>query len=380
MKCPKCGHKQENNQLCESCGIYFAKYQQHLDRMEQMRFDNQEKRSIAPIAMVLGATALLAGLGFAFVGGSDEPAQPAMATTAPTEAQTAGQARKDRSTIASKLETSHKPRNHIERARNATVFIETSWGSLGSGFLVSDDCWCVTNSHVLKFDKEGTRQAVYNDQTLNDTLRLTLIEKNQELTLMIQRYKTMVIHQGETPESEKLREQIKALQQEINELPRTLKNEIDERINLTDREAQYTGYQVGLVDGTEFTIYDTDYSVDHDLALFKLPASGCPYLTFNNDDNLPQGTRLYTIGNPSGIGYTVTSGIFSGYHMMDGQRFIQTDAPINPGNSGGPLITEDGRVVGINTSILLGTEGIGFAIPSVTIQQELKDRVTHKTL
>jgi S1-C subfamily serine protease len=59
----------------------------------------------------------------------------------------------------------------------------------------------------------------------------------------------------------------------------------------------------------------------------------------------------------------VTSGIFSGYGELDKHRALQTDAPINPGNSGGPLINEAGQVLGVNTAILSGTQGIGFAIP-----------------
>jgi S1-C subfamily serine protease len=59
----------------------------------------------------------------------------------------------------------------------------------------------------------------------------------------------------------------------------------------------------------------------------------------------------------------VTSGIFSGERGEGHERLLQTDAPINPGNSGGPLITENGEVIGINTLVLRGTQGIGFAIP-----------------
>jgi S1-C subfamily serine protease len=75
------------------------------------------------------------------------------------------------------------------------------------------------------------------------------------------------------------------------------------------------------------------------------------------------GSRLYTIGNPAGLAYTVTSGIFSGERQEGGQRLLQTDAPINPGNSGGPLLLESGAVIGINTMVLRGAQGVGFAIP-----------------
>jgi len=80
--------------------------------------------------------------------------------------------------------------------------------------------------------------------------------------------------------------------------------------------------------------------------------------------------RLYTVGNPQGLAYTVTSGVFSGERGEGNQRVLQTDAPINPGNSGGPLITASGQVVGINTMVARGMQGIGFAIPIEAVYEE----------
>jgi serine protease Do len=124
------------------------------------------------------------------------------------------------------------------------------------------------------------------------------------------------------------------------------------------------------VDGTEFSALHAEYADNRDLALFRLPADHCPHLMPGSSGSLAQGERLYTIGNPSGLAYSVTSGIFSGNRGAGAERFLQTDAPINPGNSGGPLIRENGQVVGINTLVLRGTTGIGFAIPIEAIYQE----------
>jgi S1-C subfamily serine protease len=110
-----------------------------------------------------------------------------------------------------------------------------------------------------------------------------------------------------------------------------------------------------------------------DLALITLPIAECLPVVIGHSDHLAQGDRLYTIGNPSGLALSVTSGIFSGYRDIDQRRYLQTDAPINPGNSGGPLLTEDGHVVGINTMTLRGTQGIGFAIPIEAIFEEFPE-------
>ena len=106
-----------------------------------------------------------------------------------------------------------------------------------------------------------------------------------------------------------------------------------------------------------------------DLALLKVAApSALPFVEFGDSDALEVGEWLLAIGNPFGLGHTVTAGILSakGRNIQSGpfDNFLQTDASINPGNSGGPLIDKNGRVIGINTAIIASGQGIGFAIPS----------------
>src|SRR5205823_3508148 len=93
--------------------------------------------------------------------------------------------------------------------------------------------------------------------------------------------------------------------------------------------------------------------------------------TFADSEKVEVGDRVLAVGNPFGIGQTVTSGMVSGLGRatlgLDYEDFIQTDAAINPGNSGGALVDADGRLVGINTAILSrtgGFQGIGFAVPA----------------
>ncbi|MWD26575.1 PDZ domain-containing protein [Aquicoccus sp. SCR17] len=120
-----------------------------------------------------------------------------------------------------------------------------------------------------------------------------------------------------------------------------------------------------------------------DLAVLRLDgaAGDMPFLDLRDSDGVEVGELVLAIGNPFGVGQTVSSGIVSGLArsgIATGNArgyFIQTDAPINPGNSGGALIDVDGRLIGINTSILTrsgGSNGIGFAIPASLIAEFLK--------
>lgn len=109
-----------------------------------------------------------------------------------------------------------------------------------------------------------------------------------------------------------------------------------------------------------------------DIAVVKIEAKNLPFLTVANSNELELGDLVFAIGNPFGIGETVTQGIISaldrsGVGINEYENFIQTDASINPGNSGGALIDSRGFLVGINTAIISrggGNNGIGFAIPS----------------
>lgn len=105
-----------------------------------------------------------------------------------------------------------------------------------------------------------------------------------------------------------------------------------------------------------------------DLALLKIePKKKLPAVRFGNSDNLEIGDWVLAIGNPFGLGHTVTAGIISAKGRSLGlgsyDNFLQTDAAINPGNSGGPLFNFNGEIIGVNTAIIAGGQGIGFAIP-----------------
>ncbi len=136
--------------------------------------------------------------------------------------------------------------------------------------------------------------------------------------------------------------------------------------------------KVALADGREFAAELVLKDAQTDLAVLRLDAKGVefPYIGFADSDELEVGDLVLAIGDPFGVGQTVTSGIVSALartkvNITDYQFFIQTDAAINPGNSGGALVDMDGLLVGINTAIFSksgGSHGIGFAIPSNMVQ------------
>ena len=131
---------------------------------------------------------------------------------------------------------------------------------------------------------------------------------------------------------------------------------------------------VALADRREFKAEVLLTDERSDLAVLKIDPQGerLPSVSFKDADMLEVGDLVLAIGNPFGVGQTVTSGIVSALARTqvganDWGFFIQTDAPINPGNSGGALVTTDGKLVGVNSTIISrtgGSVGIGFAIPS----------------
>ena len=129
---------------------------------------------------------------------------------------------------------------------------------------------------------------------------------------------------------------------------------------------------VTLTNGDKYTAKVIGRDDKTDLALVKIDAGrALPYVTFGDSDNAHEGDWVIAVGNPYGLGGTVTAGIISahGRNINAGpyDDFMQIDAPINPGNSGGPLFNQSGQVVGIDTAIYSptgGSVGIGFAVPS----------------
>ncbi|MEA5452161.1 HhoA/HhoB/HtrA family serine endopeptidase [Leptolyngbya sp. CCNP1308] len=135
--------------------------------------------------------------------------------------------------------------------------------------------------------------------------------------------------------------------------------------------------QVTLTDGRSFTGEVLGADEVTDVAVIKIEADDLPTVAISDSDQLQPGEWAIAIGNPLGLDSTVTAGIISATGRSSREvgvpdkrvDFIQTDAAINPGNSGGPLLNLNGEVIGVNTAIIQGAQGIGFAIPMNTVQR-----------
>ncbi len=142
---------------------------------------------------------------------------------------------------------------------------------------------------------------------------------------------------------------------------------------------------VALTDGREAVADVVGTDPDTDLAVLKIKLDSLPSITLNNSSQLSVGDVVLAIGNPFGVGQTVTMGIISATQrnslgLSTYEDFIQTDAAINPGNSGGALVDAFGRLIGINTAIFSksgGSQGIGFAIPSKLALSVMQDLIKH---
>jgi serine protease Do len=122
-----------------------------------------------------------------------------------------------------------------------------------------------------------------------------------------------------------------------------------------------------------------------DVAAIKIDANNLPTLSVGNSDVLQPGEAVVAIGNPLGLNNTVTSGIISATGRSGNDigasdkrvDYIQTDAAINPGNSGGPLLNSRGQVIAMNTAIIRGAQGLGFAIPINTVQKIAQELIAN---
>jgi S1-C subfamily serine protease len=301
------------------------------------------------------------------------------------------------------------PKNVVERVCNATVTVKTPFG-FGSGFFVTRNGYILTNRHVIEnVDQNkvniGRELAKINGVLAERVEMVSRMErelgsKRSELNSLqselnsirnqAQDIEKRMASEGETSFRHWLSRDFERLRHEYNQKGAIYNRTLDqyktlvekhksaqsavedlekrrERLIYRSTEAQsQVNYRIVLADGQEHPVYKVSVSERYDLALLKFDGHKTPCVGIGSPNAMGKGEKVFALGSPSDANHapldqSVTSGVFSA-HRGD---TLQISAPINPGNSGGPTITEEGKVIGINTFKItgVGIEGIGFAIP-----------------
>lgn len=369
IRCPKCSHEQKNTMECEACGLIFARYVRARDRQKEKEAEAAQQAKSSRTGMKIFGVVLLmlltAGLTTYIMRPANlEKTDPRSVVPEPQTSQANIPDIKVKPAVIKKTENQSPQQGarSIEEARNATVSVETPWGT-GSGFFVNKN-YIITNRHVVEMDQQKLAELRAKIETGRKLIELEK-QKLQEL-----REKMGQLAEG--PSRSQLALILETREAELSKvIPR--QEEGEAKIAAMEKSLQPSDIKIFLADGRQFTANYLQVSSRHDLALMALHTIDSPYLTSPpGRRSLQQGDKVLTIGSPVGLRHTVTSGVFSGYRKneQDGRMFLQTDAAINPGNSGGPLIDEKGHVLGVNTMILQDTEGIGFAIPIEVVYEE----------
>lgn len=392
MRCPKCKHEQKNTFECEACGLIFAKYRQVLERKKQEEAQEEallaekagnadkagekagEKAGTLKILQLFLLVVVVAATTYYFTGYRQQKSLEHIAVAVPVDTALPVEEIKQTPTqtepqavdaeVQAPPQAAKNTQSAIERARQATVSIETPWGT-GSGFFVNEN-YIVTNRHVVEFDENKLADFKKKMET---TRRLIELEQ-QKITEMKRTWRQM----PKGPSRSQLAIIIADHEEELHRvLPQF--QEGQRQLAQLDRKVQPSDIKIFLADGSEHAANYLLVSETSDLALLSLFAGDAPYIERPPGMiGMQQGDKVYTIGSPVGLRHTVTAGIFSGYRQQEtnGQIYLQTDAAINPGNSGGPLIDERGFARGVNTMILRDTQGIGFAIPIEKVFEEFR--------
>jgi S1-C subfamily serine protease len=370
IRCPKCSHEQDNQLVCEACGLIFRKYQEAQERVRVLKETAVEVKPAgspmmprAALVIVLAVVAAAAIYYFTSGGKKEQPLSSVfpIVAGAPAGGNVIASGEGNTGQDPSR-EVKVVPGTPIDNARNATVSIEAPWGK-GSGFFITENI-IVTNKHVIAPDRSQLDEIRHKVETGRRLISLEQ-EKIEEL-----REKANQMEEGPTR-----RQILIIIQEKERELARVLpmQEEAEARLKAAEQQGSMADIRIILADGGTLPVQSVQASPGRDIAILTVfPTKASVLRAASPNAVLRQGERVYTIGNPIGLRNTVTSGVFSGYRQIEGIKdvLLQTDAPINPGNSGGPLIDERGIVHGINTMIVLGTQGIGFAIPIQAVYEE----------
>jgi len=286
-------------------------------------------------------------------------------------------------------------RTRIEKAICATVAIKTPLGH-GTGFFITDDGFILTNRHVVKGDArqfEKTKKNIEITRAKIKKIEKKIKKENADLKAAKQnldQFKQLIEKQSSSSIKKINEQHYENNLEQYNEWAKDFKirkkkfREWEKKTDKLISDYKYKKtisnlsrtFKIFLADNTEIDAALILISKKHDLALLKIDGYKTPLLKPANPFQFPPGKSVYAIGNPIKLRNSVSKGIISGFE----NNFIKTDAKIYPGNSGGPLITENGKVIGINTfkKLTKNYEGLGFAISIKTALDEFKAPLNNK--
>lgn len=300
--------------------------------------------------------------------------------------------------LAAELQRRLAPSTPVEQANLAVVTIVTEAGQ-GSGFFISKDGLIVTNRHVVRGSARADRTAQENmeetarrlqkieagldrEKAQLESYRKKLSESRKQFDQVLSSNRSSRIDPDEKAAFasglQERRENLDSWQMDYNARRKEFqaaqatfkraKNEYNQRGR---KLAAQTRFEIVLADGRRESAVFYRASETMDLALLKLDGYQTPYLQPPQGGAPRLGQSVFAIGSPLKLNNTVTSGVISNSRG----DYIQTNAEIYPGNSGGPLVTESGRVVGVNTmkQITEKFEGLGFAIAFPRVQEEFRN-------
>lgn len=283
--------------------------------------------------------------------------------------------------LATELHEKYHPKTPIEEASLAVVAIESPLVN-GSGFFISDDGYILTNKHIVKPTettgwKELQEKVTETDKAYREANKELRSERARlhEMEETLKDYRKEIDRSDDSYAKRVAEAEYKLLKRRYMEY----KSEYAQvKQNYQSRKKQYEkarrefniqssyavlrkDFKVILKDDTEIMARLIAISDNNDLALLKIDRYQTPFILPGDSESLRQGVRIFAIGNPLGIKDVMTTGVVAG--LKD--EYVITDATILPGSSGGPLVTDDGKVVGITSlrvSQVVGGEGLGVAI------------------
>lgn len=255
--------------------------------------------------------------------------------------------------LMAKLQVRFRPSTPVQACSLAVVKIESTMGT-ASGFFVTTDGLILTNRHVVRPPDDWGK----DQEERLEKAKQALDSAKEALALPRSRY-------ADPEEYDKMAEWYRRNSHEYRKA--RLEHDI-----LRSRSAVQKTFPIQLKDGTKLTAELVAVSDDHDLALLQLKNYRTPSIEPLSGRAISQGETVYLIGSPLGVADTVSRGVFTGWH----EGMLGTDGRILPGNSGGPMVTEDGKAVGVNSIKLTAgpdsvlEQGLGFAIPIATARAE----------